>query len=150
MAATERPLELTELLDLSERPRASQWSLRAALTRYAQPQPERASAIMELVRRTEHALRPFAKALERDAAPLQAAVSDDGATDVPFEVALLRAMRELDRLGDVLATWAVHRDGDRPDSTVDAVVADVTARLEQLGVPREERPRPAARGGSGR
>ena len=57
-------------------------------------------------------------------------------------VELLRAARELDSLGDVLAAWAVDISGDRPDAAVDAVIADVGERLERLGVPREERPRP--------
>ena len=38
-------------LDVAERPRSTGWSLRAALVRYAQPQPQRASDLIELVRR---------------------------------------------------------------------------------------------------
>lgn len=126
------PADPALLLEASERPRVEGWSFRAALCRYAQPQPDRASAVMELLRRCEFALAKHAKALDaKEAGPL------------------IEAMTELDRLGDALATWAVRREGDRPDALVDEVVSDVSARLEALGVPREERPRPtgAARRG---
>ena len=56
MSASIEPPELAALVDPAERPRAENWSLRAALTRYAQPQPQRASAVIELLRRTEAAL----------------------------------------------------------------------------------------------
>jgi hypothetical protein len=157
MAGVVEPAALAKVLDAAERPRASEWSLRAALTRYAQPQPVRASAIIELVRRAESALRPFAKVLERDGVAVWSTL-EDGSTDPTTAgdtsgvdaklVELLRAMVELDGLGDVLARWAVAREGARPDGEVDRVVADVTARLERLGVAREERPpRPGARRG---
>ena len=136
-------MDLARLLDTAERPRAENWSLRAALTRYGQPEPQRASAVIELVRRIEAALRPHLKALERDGV-------DDGD---PFVVGVLAALAELDGLGDVLAEWAVDRATARPDARVDEVVADVTARLDALGVAREERPAgPAAarRAGRGR
>src|SRR5205823_304392 len=99
-------------------------SLRAALCRYAQPQPVRVSAVLDLVRRIEFALQG-------------ASAADDA-----FLVELLRAAAELDRLGDALAEWAVDRAGERPDAAVDAVTADVARRLEALGVPHEERLRP--------
>ena len=47
------PPELAALIDVSERQRAGDWSLRAALCRYAQPQPVRVSALLDLVRRIE-------------------------------------------------------------------------------------------------
>ena len=149
MAAQLEPAELAQLLDTAERPRAANWSLRAAVTRYAQPQPQRASDVIELLRRIEFAIRPHGKLLEREGPAvwqaIQATHEADG-TD-PFVVALLRALVELDRLGDVLAAWAVERAGERPDELVDAVVADVSKRLEDLGVPREERPRRAGNRG---
>lgn len=150
MPAEVEPTELAQLLDTAERPRTANWSLRAALTRYAQPQPQRASEVIELVRRIEFALKPHAKLLERDGtaiwAALQSPPADPGVDDAM--VALLRALTELDRLGDVLAAWAVDRAPDRPDALVDAVVADVAGRLERLGVRREEGP-PRGRGGRG-
>jgi hypothetical protein len=154
MVAEVEPAELARLLDTAERPRAQNWSLRAAVTRYAQPQPQRSSDVIELLRRTESALRPHSKLFEREGPVVWRAVQADGDGDSdsdsdsdsdaidPFVVELLRALVELDRLGDVLADWAVDRAVGRPDATVDAVVADVTARLERLGVQREERPRP--------
>ncbi len=121
--------------------------MRAALTRYAQPQPERASALIELVRRTEKALRPYAKQLGREGEAIWTAVVGERTPDEAdgFLVTLLQATAELDRVGDALAAWAVERAGDRPDSLVDDVVADVAARLEVLGVAREERVGPPTR-----
>ncbi len=151
MAAEVQPPALAQLLDAAERPRVENWSLRAALTRYAQPQPTRASALIELVRRIESALRPFAKVLERRGEDLWALV-ESGAPP-PEEDALLveilRTLRELDAAADVLAAWAVERAGERPDAVVGDAVARVTARLEALGIAREERPRPTGRAGRG-
>ena len=145
------PPELARLLDFAERPRAHDWSLRAALTRYAQPQPQRVSDLLELVRRIEFALKPHTKLLEREGPALwQAVEAGDEATGPDASVVgLLRAMAEIDRLGDVLAAWAVDRAGEPPDADVDAVTADVARRLEDLGVPREERHRPPGRRGRG-
>ena len=146
MAAEVRPVELAEVLDVAERPRATGWSLRSALVRYAQPQPQRASDLIELVRRIESALRPSAKLLEREGPAVWVAVVGGG--DPPDDadarlVPLLQALVELDRIGDALSGWAVRASPeDRPDADVDAAIADVTARLEALGVAREERPRP--------
>lgn len=147
MSGEVEPAELAQLLDLAERPRAHNWSLRAALTRYAQPQPQRASDLIELLRRIEFALRPYTKLFERDGPAVWAALvsGEPSAVVDPFVVDLLRAMVEIDRLGEAIAAWAVDRSGERPDEPVDAVVDDVTRRLEALGVPREERPRPTGR-----
>jgi len=139
------PAELAQLLDTAERPRAANWSLRAALTRYAQPQPRRASDVIELLRRIEFALRPHAKLFEREGPSVWRDLQGDGSNGTDeLVVEGLRALAELDRLGNALATWAVARQGERPDALVDTVVADVGARLERLGVPHEERP-PARR-----
>lgn len=143
MAPEVEPAELARLLELAERPRVDDWSLRAALTRYAQPQPQRVGDLLELVRRMEGAIRPHHKALEREGPTFwQALQSGDGSSPHEGVVELLRAMAELDRVGDVLAAWAVDPSQEHPDAAVDAVVADVGARLERLGVPREQRQRP--------
>ena len=126
--------ELARLADFAERSRVDDWSLRSALCRYAQPQPVRVSSVLDLVRRGEAALRPNVKKLEK-------AVAD------PNVAALLEAIRELDALGDVVAGWAVDRNGPSPEGAIDAVVADVTARFETLGVPHEERSGPPRRRG---
>lgn len=146
MAGDLEPAGLAALVDTAERPRAGNWSLRAALTRYAQPQPQRASAVIELLRRIDVALKPHHKRLEREGPGVWAELQGQApATDILL-VGLLQALAEVDLLGDGLATWAVDRAGERPDGLVDEVVADVTARLEALGVEREERPaRPPAR-----
>jgi hypothetical protein len=133
------PPELARLVDLAERPRDEDWSLRAALVRYAQPQPVRASAVVEVVRRIEGVLRSKAKVLERQGPAVWAALAAAGDGDVDAQlVGVLRAAAELDRLGDLLAGWAVDRRPPRPDGAVDEVIADVAARLDALGVPRED------------
>src|SRR5689334_16609219 len=114
-------------LDFAERPRAERWSLRAALTRYAQGQPQRVADLLELVRRIQFAL-----------------ASDDNESFLP---GLLDAVREIDALADTLAAWAVDPwNAPRPEADVDAVLASVTERLERLGVPKEERPERPPRG----
>ena len=140
MTAAPEPAELAALVDAAERPRAGNWSLRAALTRYAQPQPQRASAVIELLRRIEAALKPHTKRLEREGPAVWAEVTGEAPATDEHLVGLLHALAEVDRLGDVVATWAVDRAGERPDGLVDEVVAGVTARLEAMGVEREERP----------
>ena len=127
MAAEVRPAALAAVLDVAERTRASD--------------------LIELVRRIDSALRPHAKLLEREGPALWDAVAGAGGTPAGVDderlVPLLGALVELDRIGDELSAWAVDAaPAERPDEAVDAAVADVTARLEALGVAREERPRP--------
>ena len=136
-----QPPELAQLLEFAERPRAGDWSLRAALTRYAQPEPKRVGDLLECVRRIEFAVHPQLKAIERDGAALWAAVQDGGADGEPI-VGLLRAAAELDRLAEVVVAWACDPSQARPDAEVDAATADVTRRLDHLGIPREQRQRP--------
>jgi hypothetical protein len=143
------PPELARLLDFAECGRAEDWSLRAALVRYAQPEPERAAQILEVVRRADAALRGHARLFERDGPTVWAALTEDAASaGVDADViGLLRATAELDRLGDLLATWAIDRAGERPVREVDEITADVGRRLDLLGVAREQRERPPSRRG---
>jgi hypothetical protein len=144
------PPELARLLDFAERPRVDDWSLRAALVRYAQPEPARVAQILELVRRIDAALGTHRARLESEGDAIWAAVVDDSAAanspDATL-VGLLGTAAQIDRLGDLLATWAVERAGDRPDAEVDAVITDVTGALDALGIPREERTAPPRRRG---
>jgi hypothetical protein len=133
-----QPPELARLVDFSERPRRDDWSLRSALVRYAQPQPQRVNDVLEVVRRTEWALGKQSKRVEREGPELWAAL--ESGRDADDLVALLAVARELDDLGEVVAGWAVDRSVDAPDARVDAVVADVGSRLDALGIPHEERP----------
>lgn len=55
------------LLDFPESPRVGDWTLRSALVRLAQPEPVRAGATLELIRRCDGALRHLRRALERHA-----------------------------------------------------------------------------------
>jgi hypothetical protein len=135
------PPELARLLDFAERPRADSWSLRAALVRYAQPEPERAARLLEALRRVEGALHRHGKLLERDGPAIWATLSDDSPSPTGPRrdvTALLLATAELDQLGERLATWAVNRAGERPDAEVDDVVTDVDDRLDTLGIARAE------------
>ncbi len=150
MAVDPEPPELAQLLDFAERPRVEGWSLRSALVRYAQADPVRVSQVMELVRRIEAAWQPHAKVFAKEG-PVLWAMLAEGATPTAephaLLVALLATAQELDEMADRVATWAVDRSPDRPDAVVDRVVADVTARLDELGVAREERQGPPPRRG---
>lgn len=152
MPAEVDPPELAHLLDLGERPRVADWSLRAALVRYGQLHPQRISEIMELVRRIDGALKPQQKLLEQDGPGIWAAVGDEHgpAPAHPEVVGLLRAAAALDQLGDRLAAWAVDPNGPDPAAEVDATVTDVAARLDALGVERESRDGPPRGRGRGR
>ena len=150
MPADPEPPELARLLQFAERSREGDWSLRSALVRYAQSQPERVSQVLELVRRIEAAWHPHAKLLVAEGPQLWQAVEAPGAPPPdanPALVGLLRAAAELDRLADRVVAWAVDRVGDHPNAEVDAVVLDVTHRLDDLGVAREERQGPQRRRG---
>ena len=152
MPAEVEPPELARLIDFAERSRVGDWSLRSALCRYAQPQPQRVSTVLDLVRRIDFALHPHAKRLDKEGPALWAALESGDAPDGPdgLVLGLLGAMAELDRLGDTLADWALDRAGKHPENAVDATTADVAQRLEVLGVPEQERvPPPGARGGRG-
>ena len=141
MPAEIQPVELARIVDFAERSRVGDWSLRSALVRYAEGEPERVSRVLESVRRLDAALHPHRKALERRGPELWSAV-EGGASD-PEDAPLLDLLRvaiELDRLGDAMAEWADDRAGPRPDDTVDDIASGVAARLDELGVPREEQP----------
>ena len=149
MPADLEPPALARLVEFAERPRTEDWSLRAALVRYAQPQPQRVNDLLDLVRRTEFALGQHATVLQRDGAALWEAL--DGGTAPSDQrqahvVDLLRVVTELDRIGDVLAGWAVDISVERPDAAVDAAIETIGSRLDELGVPHEERTPPRQRG----
>ena len=136
------------LIDYTERPRVDDWSLRAALTRYAQPQPQRVGALLELVRRIEFAMASHRQTIEGEGRELWSTVqAADGTPTSDRLVGMLLAMVDLDRLGDLLAAWAADPTRERPDEAVDAAIAQVAHRLEVLGIPREERQPPTRRRG---
>jgi hypothetical protein len=147
-----QPPELASLIDFAERARVGDWSLRSALVRYAQPEPERVSSLLEQVRRIEFALHPLAKVLEREGP----AVWDETTASRPptthaAVVGLLRATMPIDAVADDLAAWADDRTRPRPDAAVDECVTTVAGLLDDLGVAREEQPPgPPRRGGERR
>jgi hypothetical protein len=114
-------------LDFTERPRPPEgWSLRAALTRYAQGQPQRVANLLEVVRRIQFGL---------------------GKVDADLQACI----DEIDCVADLLAVWAADPwQAYRPDAEVDAVIASVRQQLDDLGVPVEERPARPSRSGRGR
>jgi hypothetical protein len=109
-------------LDFTERPRPPDgWSLRAALTRYAQGQPKRVANLLEVVRRIQFGL---------------------GKVDANLQPCI----QEIEVVADALAVWAADPwNAHRPDGEVDEVIASVTRELDALGVPVEERPTRASR-----
>jgi hypothetical protein len=146
VAAELRPPELARLVDFAERARDGDWSLRSALVRYAQSQPVRVSQVLEQVRRIEAALHLHAKVLAADGPEVWAAL--DGGPPPSDElgeiVGVLGAAARLDDLADLLTAWAIDRTGPQPHDEVDAALAEVTVRLDDLGVAREE-PGPRSR-----
>lgn len=104
-------------LDFTERPRPpAGWSLRAALTRYAQGQPERVARLLEVVRRIQFG---------------------EGKVDADLQPCI----QKIEAVADALAVWAADPwQARRPDDEVDAVVVTVERDLDALGVPIEERP----------
>ena len=150
MPADIEPPELARLIDFAERSRAGDWSLRSGLVRYAQPEPERVNQILEHVRRVDAALHAQSKVIQRDGRDLWAAVQagSGGSSSAPAEtIELLQVTAQLDRLGDIVADWAVNPSAEPPSAEIDVITDDVARRLDALGVPREERVRPPRRQG---
>lgn len=143
-----QPPELARLVDYAERPRAGDWSLRAALVRYAQFRPGHVRDLMDLVRRLDQALHDQAKVLAREGERLWQALGSGSSPltgEAGFVLELLRLAVVLDELADEVVRWAEHREGELPDLAVEAAVARVGARLLELGVGPEERVRPPRR-----
>ena len=135
------------LIDYAERGRTGDWTLRSALVRYAQPEPARAGAVLELVRRTDAALKPFHSLVQQSPDLEEIARAGDGVErdrrlddDEAMAVALLAVAAELDQMSDVLVEWAADIDRPRPDTAVDEIARRVFTRLADLGVERETRP----------
>lgn len=116
----------SRLVDYAESSRAGDWSLRSALVRFAQPEPTRAGAVLELVRRTDGALKPHRRRLESGGVPTHPAlgpelfVDDGGTTTVRSDAA-----RVLDAHAADLARAATRLpDGDAVVAAYAATAAD--------------------------
>ena len=118
--------DLDRLVDYADAARVDDWSLRSALVRFAQPEPERAAALLRVVRRLDQVLPRYERS--------------------PHPEELLALAGVLDRLADTLAEWAVAATAPPPVDTVDEVTARVWARMDELGVPEEVSPGPLRRG----
>ena len=115
-----------QLVAYAEVGRVDDWSLRSALVRFAQPEPERAAALLRVVRRLDQVLPHHDRS--------------------PHPDELLELAAELGRLADALAAWAVDVAAPPPVAAVDEATARVWARLDELGVPEEVSPGPPRRG----
>lgn len=111
---------------MAERPRHDGWSLRSALVRFAQLDPTGASATLEVVRRVDRALAEHRRVIERGDAVPEAAVP------------VLAVAAGLDELADELAAWAVRRSLPPPE--IAPAVTRLYRALDEIGVPREDRP----------
>lgn len=128
--------DTARLVDYAESPRVDDWTLRSALVRLAQPEPVRAGAVLELIRRTDAALAPHRRRLERDEVTAHTAVEVVGDED-PDLVPLLRPALVLDALADVLTAWAAERSGPPPVAEVDRACATAFELLEAAGAPAD-------------
>ena len=176
------------LVNYAESPRHDDWTLRSALVRLAQSQPQLVADLLQRVRRLDAVLHHVARPLERhtvvcdraldldtvdgdivdaypdartaDLARLAARAGDEG--DVVIEsylavvdldaeevaaLPLLGVARGFDQLADQLVAWAVTAPSPAPIDSVTAVITAAQARMDELGVPVEERPPRRGRSG---
>lgn len=117
------------LVDHAESSRVGDWSLRSALVRFAQPEPTRASALLELVRRTDGALRPHRRRLESTAVPTLPSLDATSFVEVDGAVAVA---------GDGWVADARAADLARVSARVPEGDAVVAAYAAAEGVPAEE------------
>lgn len=118
------------LADYAEGVRATGWSLRSALVRLAQLDPVRVAAVLQVVRRTDAALKDHVRLLERTAVPTApelvhrrsdtSPISDGRATD------LARALvRYVDAGAAVDAYVGAESVSDEEQRSLDVLVAAV-------------------------
>lgn len=110
--ASERRLDA-----FAELPHRGEWTLRSALVRFAQPRPAQAGAILELVRRTDSALRPHQRLLDSTLVVDRVAAAAPGQDPAPDIVDVV-----VDSRSAAIARLA----GDDPDA-LDAVVEGYTS-----------------------
>lgn len=174
------------LLNYAEMSRVGDWSMRSALTRFAQPEAARAGELWELMRRLDVVLHHVARPLERHtvtcdraldlgASPVDpypdtriadlaraersepggfatvlaaysAASADPLGREEQTALPLLGVALSFDALADLLTRWAARGPEDPPVDTVDETCAIARARLNELGVPVEQRPPGRRRG----
>lgn len=133
------------LVDYAESSRDGDWSLRSALVRFAQPEPTRAGAVLELVRRTDGALKPHRRRLEKTPVPAHPGLGSDAFVDGDDGVVLVaealvadaRAAdlaRVLVRLPDGAAVVSAYADvtGLGDDDLAAAELLAVAVELDEL------------------
>ncbi len=107
--------ESLTLLQVAESPRAGDWTLRSALVRFAQVQPELSGALLESVRRSQAALDPLSRNLMR-----HGAVTDRGLS-IASDGGLAPIADPLPDIRSADIARAVRACGDT-ESALDAVV----------------------------
>lgn len=118
------------LVDYAESSRVGDWSLRSALVRFAQPEPTRAGAVLELIRRTDGALKPHRRLLESTVVPTHPALGSDA---LEVEGDTVSVSPDATRLLDARAADLARAGVRLPDGA--AVVAAYAAAE---GVPQSE------------
>ncbi|MEZ5322769.1 MAG: hypothetical protein R2698_11990 [Microthrixaceae bacterium] len=148
------PSRLVELLECAERPRVGDWTLRSALTRYAQREPRRVADLLTILRRLEAALAGRRSDITALGPRLWTAFEafegggDDGTEPAPLDMAapsgtrvlldLLRILAAVDALGERLAAWAEDPAVEAPRDELDRVIAFAADELDRVGIPRDE------------
>ena len=108
-------INAAEIIEFSEVPHTGNWTLRSALVRLAQPEPLRAEAVLQIVRRLDAALKPFEKS-----------PSDAGE--------LIDVVETMTALSRTLCEWANAGPANPPLQAIDETCAAVFRRLDELGV----------------
>lgn len=130
--------QVNSLLNYPEAPHRGDWTLRSALVRLAQPEPERVATLLQLSRRLDAALHHVARALEKHAVvadrsldptdpagPVAEAVPDARAADIARLVAAGVDERE------VMAGYGSVAPLDREERLAVPILA-VAVELERL------------------
>jgi hypothetical protein len=115
------------LIDYAESSRTGEWSLRSALVRFAQPEPVRAGAVLELIRRTDGALKPHRRRLESASVPTHPALGPELLVDDAEHVAVRGGAAQVVDAPAADLARAVRRlpDGDAVASAYLAAVGHV-------------------------
>lgn len=131
--------ETLTILQVSESPRVDDWTLRSALVRFAQPEPELSSAILESVRRSLFALDPMTRELLRHPAVTDRRLKiagDDGLSPIADPLPDVR-------VADLARVIRRHPDGDLAsrhvidayDAATSSVGSEPVSGVERDAVP---------------
>ena len=132
MPAEVEPAELAQLIDFAERPHTENWSLARRWSATRHRNLERVNDLLALVRRIQRELDAQSTTLQRDGEEIWAALEHDTRSpDIAPLVELLDAAKEIDRLGDALAAWAVDISARVP--TTRSTLSSAMSRVAWIG-----------------